>query len=178
MDSGMTSSDVLYDPGCEDLPKYGLTPPWDHQDFIQAMFQSNAAEFSTMTVTERLSVFRSILYVTTSVGAEEGNNDRFGPKPYFEELKRRLTNYRQLNEGLNTRGSYIYAMRGQRLCRMAFANLVGLSEQCNALHARSIAAAPFIDIHSTKRSESHAGRLGAHRQILDGSLTYVSYTFA
>lgn len=68
-------------------------------------------------------------------------------------------------------------MGGQRLCRAAFAHLVGLSQLCIARHAKYVYISPSFLPYTTKHNDSHTGKLGPQCKTVDGFLSYVLSSF-
>lgn len=132
-----------------------------------------------MTVTQRLSIVRCILYATGLVGSEV-SNELLGDRTHLNDLKRRRTIYHGNKGTLSplNRCSVVYCMRGQKLCREAFAHLVGLNVNTITRHAKAVTMAPNFLLYETRHNESHSGRLGVHRRIVDGYLDYVTTTMA
>ena len=58
-----------------------------------------------------------------------------------------------------------------------FANLVGLNANTIARHAKYVTMTPSFLLYETRHNESHAGKLGIQRRIVDGFLEYVSSTY-
>lgn len=176
-------SDVFHNNGNEEGAQSSesdvtIVPPCDHETCRITNYSNDAKVFRDMTVTERLTVVRGIIYATASGAAD---NELDGNKEHTRLLKRRRNAYAQ-NRALETefqkRSQFVYAVRGQRLCRPAFAHLTCLSEHTITRHARIISSADAFVPYETKLRRSHLGCIGTHRQIVDGYLNHVSTTYA
>lgn len=83
-----------------------------------------------------------MLYATYAPTGAEASNNLFGAKPYIEWLKRPRLSFSAQNGDAESKFSFVYAVREQRLCRVGSANLVALNEQTLARQAKRIALAP------------------------------------
>lgn len=132
-----------------------------------------------MSITQRLSIVRCIIYAMGIAGSEV-TNELVGNRTHQLDLKRRRTLYNGNKHSVTEqkRSSLVYCMRGHKLCREAFAHLFELNSHTISRHARKVTLAPKFLLYETRLGESHAGRIGVHRQILDGYLNYIQSTVA
>lgn len=154
-----------------------LSPPCSHEACNHPNYCADAAGFRTMTATQRISIVRCILYATGVAAEAEVCSELLGDHRYRTDLRKRRTKYKQAHDCVAPRGSFVYAMRGRKLCRDAFANLVGLNANTITRHAKDVTMSPSLLLYETRHNESHTGKLGIQRRIVDGFLGYVSSTY-
>lgn len=75
-----------------------------------------------------------------------------------------------VDKAVDKRPTFIYVVRGPKVCRSAFANFMRLNEQKIVRQGKKIATASCFHGYDTRLSESHRGHIGPQRQIVDGLL--------
>lgn len=122
-----------------------------------------------MTVSESLAVVRGILYATSRSKHDQLSTNR---ARRVNELKRRRNGRSDISvdEADDQPSTFVYAVRGQKVCRSTFANLLWLKEQTIARQAKKTATASCFQHYDTRLSESQRGHLGPQKQIINGLL--------
>lgn len=118
------------------------------------------------------------MYATAGSTHDDGGNDLLGIREHINLLKRLRINYADHNDKIKARKLYLYAVRGQRIFRSAFAVLTELNKQKITRHSRSLAMTPAFLSYETSLHESHSGRLSTRRVIVDAFIDHTAATFA
>lgn len=117
-----------------------------------------------------------MMYATGVAGDSEAQNELFGNITHLNDLKRRRSIYRERNNTITNRAVFVYSVRGRKMCRESFAHMVCLNAQTISRHANIVTTAPSFLLYDTRHNESREGKLGVHRNIVDGYLNYVEDT--
>lgn len=152
--------------------------PCTHTSCNQPFFSWDAKSFRYMTITQRLSVVCCILYVTRAAEESETVNELAGGLAYYHNFRQRRYLNATEDPGIQTRESFLYSMREQKLCREAFATLTGLIVHTVTRHGTDVTTSTAILKYVTSHNQSHMEKLGLHCQMVDRFLNYVSDTFA
>lgn len=144
-------------------------PPCGH---VQCQFSTYAqlhAAFASMEKSERVQTLRGMLLATTAPRNEHNALLIANEKQWKSQCDRRTHVAQQREREL--RSSFLYACRGTKLCRSAFAHLVSLDEQTVSRHATKVSNGGSFVLYDSNHSQAHKERFGIQRIVLYCFLT-------
>lgn len=105
-------------------------------------------------------------------------NELAADTAYHCDLKRWRNIYAAEKPEIKTKGSFVYAMRGRKLVREDFAALTGLKLQIITRHGTDVNTSPAILLSEIRHNQSHMGKLGLHRKMVDRFINFLNNIFA